>query len=127
MACSPWLPVTVHPGFVATGIRFPDGAVTHTQLREQGQPQAGALQGWGPGWEWQWSEERQEEETKRKVTKITDSRPTIFILQDSNIRPWPKIAPFVPAPRNTKQEGAEHNASFMRAWRMLAGFSLYNP
>lgn len=100
--------------------------MTHTQLREQGQPQAGALQGSGaPGGSG--SGERQEEETKRKVTKITDSRPTIFILQDSNIRPWPKIAPFVPAPRNTKQEGAEHNASFMRAWRMLAGFSLYNP
>lgn len=81
----------------------------------------------GSGWVWLWSEGRQAEETKKKVTKITDSRPTIFILQYSNIRPWPKIAPFVLAPRNTKQEGAEHKASFMRAWRMLAGSPLYNP
>lgn len=52
----PWihrlgLPVTVHPGFVATGT---EGAVTHTQLRKQGQPQVRAPPGSGcPEWEWQ--------------------------------------------------------------------------
>lgn len=49
----PWvhrlgLPVTVHPGFVTTGIHFPDGTVTHTRLREQGQPQVRTpLGSWG--------------------------------------------------------------------------------
>ena len=54
-------------------------------------------------------------------------------MQDSNIRPGPKIAahslpfPFVFDPRTTKQEGAEQNASFMRIWWMQASSRLDNP
>lgn len=88
MACSPGSQAgasgdrsSVHPGFVATGIRFPDGAVTHPA---EG---AGPATGKGtaglrrPRWEWQGGEVRQEEEAEKKATKITDSRLTIFILQ----------------------------------------------
>ena len=92
------------------------------QPTQQGHSRAGKA--W-PRWGESWKEERKESYQKKKKPNRLD----ILTISSCNIQilePWPKIAahllpfPFALAPRNTKREVAEQNASFMRVWRMQA-------
>lgn len=91
------------------------------QLTQQGHRRA--EKAW-PRWGARWKEERKESYKKKKKNGLV--RPTISSCNIQILEPWPKIAahllpfPFALAPRNTKREVAEQNASFMRVWRMQA-------
>lgn len=98
------------------------------QLTQQGHRRA--EKAW-PRWGARWKEERKESYKKKKKNGLV--RPTISSCNIQILEPWPKIAahllpfPFALAPRNTKREVAEQNASFMRVWRMQASSWLDNP
>ena len=107
----------------------------HTGCRDIPTHPARASQGWEGlakvGSEVEGREKRKLPKKKKKTTSL--DRPTISSCNIQILEPWPKIAahllpfPFALAPRNTKREVAEQNASFMRVWRMQASSWLDNP